>query len=416
MKVLSLCDGLSGGKLAFAELGIELESYCAVEIEKYPRMLAEVNFEFEITRPTNDVTQITEEMVREYGPFDWVIFGAPCQSVSKAGNNTGLEGKSGLLYDCLRVLDWAKKYNPDLKYLIENVDMKKEFLLQFNELIGHEPVLINSALVTAQNRKRQYWCNFPVSQPEDKGLILLDILEDNPFSGDITYLSDSTAKRLDGYGVRFIDGNEDKAKCLTARDYEKNGKQGNYLKWDSLDNNLWVTPKNIKTATLKRITWDSSGKGHRSQQDIAKPVTGKSNCLSASRTEEKAKIFYPTAITYSKSTRYIDENGKKVQKKKDSVESYVEERVKEADKSNTLVTGEGCNGQSTGNFVKDAHNLKYRKLTVRECARLQGIPDTYDFSSVSKTRAYQAIGNGWSIPVISHIIKCGLDWEEESLL
>ena len=179
LRVLSLCDGLSGGLLAFKSLGIDVE-YHAVEIDKFARTLADSNLP-EILRPFNDVNEVTEDWVEKHGPFDWVMFGSPCQSVSVAGKGEGLDGASGLLLVCLKVLRWAQKYNPYCHYLIENVKMKKAFKAQFDDLIGGDSVLINSALVSAQNRERWYWTDFPVSQPQDRGLVLADILEDTDF-------------------------------------------------------------------------------------------------------------------------------------------------------------------------------------------------------------------------------------------
>ena len=174
LKILSLCDGVGGGYMALKSLGVDFQYY-AVEIDKHPRKIIDsmVN---DIIRPVDDVKLLTREMLKALGPFDWVIFGSPCQSVSVASNGDGLDGKSGLLLDCLRVLKICQEYNPNLKFLIENVKMKNAFKEQFNELIGVEPVLINSALVSAQKRERYYWCNFPVSQPKDRGIVIPELV------------------------------------------------------------------------------------------------------------------------------------------------------------------------------------------------------------------------------------------------
>jgi DNA (cytosine-5)-methyltransferase 3A len=176
LKVLSLCDGISCGLLALDRLCVGCE-YHAVEIDKYARRISEANFEFRITRWQNDVTLVTEKDIVTNGPYDLIVFGSPCQSVSIAGNGKGLDGKSGLLMDCMKILEWCRKHNPELKFLIENVKMKKDFLLQFNELIGVEPILINSSLLSAQKRERYYWCNWKVEQPKDRGILFNDILQ-----------------------------------------------------------------------------------------------------------------------------------------------------------------------------------------------------------------------------------------------
>lgn len=359
VKVLSLCDGLSCALLAFKNLGIEVE-YHAVEIDKYARQLSDDNFP-EIVRWSNDVTEITEQHIIDNGPYDWIMFGSPCQSFSVAGKGEGLDGKSGLLIDCFKVLKWCQKQNPNLKYLIENVKMKKEFLDQCNQIIGSEPVLVNSALLSAQRRERYYWTNFPISQPEDKGILLKDILE------------------------------------------------------DTVDKSLYFKPKVPIEVSQIRAVWDSSGKGHRSVQDRASQINGKMPCIPSKRADRLVRI----CIGYSKSTRYIDENGKVHASPGEGKTSKIETRIREDGKANTLTTGDGCMNQSTMTLVTEKdrdENFLFRKLSTRECARLQTIPDWFKLNSVSKTQQYKAIGNGWTISVISHIIKDALDFEQEKYL
>ncbi len=327
IKVLSLCDGISCGYMALKKLGIEFE-YHAVEIDKFPRAISDDNFK-DIIRWENDVNNISRADILKNGPYDLTMFGSPCQSVSVAGNNKGLDGKSGLLLKCLEVLKMCHEANPGISFLIENVKMKKEFLNQFNELIGSTPVLINSSLISAQKRERYYWTNFPITQPENRNIAISQILEDGQLFG------------------------------------------------------------------------------------------------------------------WSKSTRYKMESGKISSLKKESVGSYVEQRLT-ADMANTLTTGDGCGNQSTCNYVVQINQsreaggrqpfmqnriyhpngksisltacfasrlkigtdeLHYRKLTVRECARLQTIPDNIKFDSVSNNQAFRGIGNGWTVDVIAHILK-----------
>jgi len=179
-RILSLCDGLSGGYLAFKELGVPVE-YHAVEIDSHARKLSDHNLP-DIIRWQNDVTKVTKEDIEFYGPFDWVIFGSPCTTVSVAGNGTGLLGASGILFNCTQILDWVREFNPNVKFLVENVKMKKEFLHQFDMVLGSdERILINASLVSPQKRERWYWANFKVAQPGDTGEFLYSILEkDSP--------------------------------------------------------------------------------------------------------------------------------------------------------------------------------------------------------------------------------------------
>ena len=316
LKVLSLCDGMGCGLLAFKTLGIEVE-YHAVEIDMYARKLCDHNQD--VIRWTNDVTLITKEDIKFQGPFDWVIFGSPFQTVSSCGDGSGLLGKSGLLIDCLKVLRWCQEFNPNLKFLIENVKMKKHFLEQFNEHIGVKPILINSSLVSGQNRERYYWCNFDVRLPEDKKILAESVLEDGVIDRDKSY-------------------------CIDA----------NYFKGSN--------PEQYFNKARRQLVFG-----------------------------------------WSKSTRYVDTKGKIHSTKAYDRISKIEERLNLSEKVNTLTTGPGCWNQSTRNAVLEP--LGFRKLTVRECARLQTIPETFDFSCISNNQGYKCIGNGWTVDIISHIIK-----------
>ena len=167
MKVLSLCDGMGGAAIALKELGVDFSnpknSYYAVEIDKHARKLADDNLPF-IIREENDVTKINRAWVKKNGPFDLITFGSPCQSLSNLGSRQGLNGKSRLFLDCFRVLQWALEINPTAKYLIENVKMQEKFKKEFDKYLGSAGVLINSNLVSAQNRERYYWSNFELPE------------------------------------------------------------------------------------------------------------------------------------------------------------------------------------------------------------------------------------------------------------
>ena len=110
--------------------------------------------------------------------------------------------------------------------MLENVKMKKEHLDVISEKLGVKPVFINSNLVSAQNRQRYYWCNWVVSQPEDKGIMLKDIVEANP--KNITRMSNVFVDRQRGRKC-LVDNFDRKASSLGAMEYVKNGRQGDYL-------------------------------------------------------------------------------------------------------------------------------------------------------------------------------------------
>ena len=190
MKVLSLFDGLSCGRLALERAGIEVEEYYASEIDKYASTISKKNWPDII--PIGDVTQVSYKdgvLHTQFSSYqtdiDMVIGGSPCQSFSVAGNQEGFDGKSGLFYEWLRIL---REVNPKY-FLLENVCMKKEWENEITQEVGVAPIMINSALVSAQNRKRLYWTNIEgITQPKDKGILLRDILENFTFDREPYYI------------------------------------------------------------------------------------------------------------------------------------------------------------------------------------------------------------------------------------
>jgi len=190
MKVLSLFDGLSCGRIALERAGIEVEDYYASEIDKYASTISKKNWPDII--PIGDVTQVSYKdgvLHTQFGSYetdiDMVIGGSPCQSFSVAGNQEGFEGKSGLFYEWVRIL---REVNPKY-FLLENVCMKKEWENEITQEVGVAPIMINSALVSAQNRKRLYWTNIEgITQPQDKGILLKDILENFIFDKEPYYI------------------------------------------------------------------------------------------------------------------------------------------------------------------------------------------------------------------------------------
>ena len=171
MKILSLFDGISCGRIALERAGISVEEYYASEIKEDAIKVSKDNYKDIIH--LGDVTKITKDSVG--GGIDLLIGGSPCQSFSNAGNREGFNGKSGLFYEYVRLLKELKpKY-----FLLENVKMKKEWQDIISKELGVEPININSKLVSAQLRNRFYWTNIPnVTQPKDKGILLKDILDD----------------------------------------------------------------------------------------------------------------------------------------------------------------------------------------------------------------------------------------------
>lgn len=174
MNVLSVFDGMSCGMVALLKAGIQVKSYCASEINKHAIKVSNKNFPGIVQ--LGDIREIHfAEDVNDFG-LDLLIGGSPCQSVSGVGDGSGFNGKSGLFYEFVRI---KRESNPK-NFLLENVKMKAEWRDEITKELGVEPILINSALVSGQNRERYYWTNIPgVTQPEDLGITLKSILEEN---------------------------------------------------------------------------------------------------------------------------------------------------------------------------------------------------------------------------------------------
>ena len=207
MNVLSLFDGMSCGQVALKRAGIKVDSYFASEVDKYAIKVTKNNFPK--TYHLGDVRDIGR------GPgylpkINLVLAGSPCQGFSYAGKQLNfIDPKSILFFDFIRII---KCMNPEY-FLLENVMMKKEYRDVISEYMGVEPIVVNSNLVSAQNRKRLYWTNIPFEQPEDRGILLKDILITD---GEPTCYSSSG--RGNGKVERRMSSNE-KAHTLTASGY-----------------------------------------------------------------------------------------------------------------------------------------------------------------------------------------------------
>lgn len=169
INVLSLFDGISCGQVALERAGIKVDNYFASEIDKNAIKVTQNNYPNTIQ--LGDVSDINGEKLPK---IDLLIGGSPCQGFSFAGKQLNFsDPRSKLFFDFVRLL---KECNPKY-FLLENVKMKKEYQDVISQHLGVEPIEINSALVSAQNRKRLYWTNIPnITQPDDKKVMLKDIL------------------------------------------------------------------------------------------------------------------------------------------------------------------------------------------------------------------------------------------------
>ena len=226
MNILSLFNGISGLHLAFDRIGMNVDQCYYAEIDKYANKVTEKQYPDDIN--LGDVTKWREWDI-DWASIDFVGAGFPCQAWSVAGQQLGDRDERGMLFwTTLEIIKHVLYFNPNAKFLMENVKMKKDF----EEYITHhttqalgyvEKTLINSALVSAQNRNRYYWTNFTVTQPEDKGILLKDVLEDlqgdrpceRVKNGDVGHIATATdIKGMDC--IKRVYGQDGKAPTLTT--------------------------------------------------------------------------------------------------------------------------------------------------------------------------------------------------------
>ena len=198
MNVLSLFDGMSCGQIALDQLGIKVKNYFAANLDKYASQVATATFPDTVhlgdvreVWVSNDLNTKEKGILHEgkIHDIDLLIGGSPCQGFSFAGKQLNFDDpRSQLFFEYVRLLKALKpKY-----FLLENVRMKKESMDVITEMLGVEPVAINSNLVSAQNRHRLYWTNIPMDGiPEDRGIVLSDILEDGYTDRDKSHCIDA---------------------------------------------------------------------------------------------------------------------------------------------------------------------------------------------------------------------------------
>ena len=458
MKVLSLFDGMSCGRIALDQLGIPVEKYYASEIDKYAIQVSQANYPDII-----QVGDVCDLDPKDFKDVNLILFGSPCQGFSFAGKQLAFDDpRSKLFFEAVRLLKAIKpKY-----FLAENVRMKKEFLEifteqlsacydakdvapQFVDLVGNvrfEPIFINSSLVSAQSRQRYYWTNIPnIKQPEDRGIVLRDILETEP--DNFTTMSDKFVKR-NGDKNCMIDQNKEKASNLSAMEYVKNGRQGDYLACDQ-SGKPTNKPKMVGRDNtpghdiLKRVYSEDgksptitahAGKGtvpkietKPKQVGIASDINGHDILKRVYSPEGKSPTLNtmgggnrePKIVSGALRARSKNQDGKNVSWKETKPKQMLELRKDEKSNSITSVSKDSVvvskirekskTVRSGGRASYDRHEwdsvdeLHWRKLTPLECERLQTVPDNYT-ASVSNTQRYKMLGNGWTVNVIAHIL------------
>jgi len=336
MIVLSLFDGYAGGLESLKRAGIKVDKYYASEVDKYAIQIAMKNHPEMIH--LGDVTKWREW---DIGKPDVIIAGSPCQGFSFAGKQFNFnDERSKLFFDFVDIL---KHYKPKY-FLLENVKMKKEYQDVISKIIGVDPIEINSALVSAQNRKRLYWTNIiGVTQPEDRGIFLKDIIEGNEMSvmaGRIVGRARVNGKRID---------HKQSVAGITNQELEinKNPQKTNTLSTVSKDNVLVLkkVSKDICKKTKNYIQYDLNN-------------TGNDSC--------DQRLYYKHT-----------EKGRTLSANISSIIKVIE--------------------------AEDGDYYYYRNFTVIECERLQTLPDNYT-EGVSNTQRYKMLGNGFNIETVTHIL------------
>lgn len=231
MKVLSLFDGMSCCRIALQKLGKHVDAYYASEIDKHAIQVTMDNNPDTIQ--LGDVTKWKEWNI-PWEQIDLLTAGSPCQGFSFAGKQLAFnDPRSALFFVFVDIWNHLKERNPKAKYLLENVHMKIEHEAVISRLLDINPLDINSALVSAQNRQRLYWTNIynrPVGlfghlecmipQPKDRGILLRDILEEEV--DEKYYLSVKMIAYFQNRAANFNNGKinirnpDDKATTITS--------------------------------------------------------------------------------------------------------------------------------------------------------------------------------------------------------
>lgn len=414
---------MSGGQIALTELDIPIDKYYASEIDKYAMQFTIQNFP-----DTIQVGDVRELDINKLDKIDLLIGRSPCQSLSMAGKRKGLstkegieifdlemylelkengfefEGQSYLFWEYIRIYNDLLERGDNPKFFLENVEMGKKWESVFNDILGRKGIHINSALVSAQNRRRIYWTDIhdDIPQPEDRGILLRDILEEEV--DEKYFLSDKMIECLKG---RVKTDNDPicvaMPACLTPRRTE----YGKQIRKEYEAGIVKEQRKNIqqlepredgKTNCLTTVQKDNliivSGMirtfGGKHFREIK---SGKSCTLMArARNDGNAQpcviIGTPNIADITIPNKYIKKNIRSID-----------------DKAHTLLATSHKGAMVNGMTLVDNGNFRIRRLTPTECARLQTVPEWYVWDGISDTQRYKMLGNGWNIETIKHIFK-----------
>lgn len=210
MNVLSLFDGISCGQLALNRANKKVHSYYSSEVDEYAIKVTQKHFPY--TVQLGDINNFEQWKLPK---IDIIIGGSPCQDLSSIKQHrTGLNGEKSKLFYLF--IECVKKFKPKYFLLENNSTMQKKFKDEISEILGVQPIEINSSLVSGQSRKRLYWTNIPnVCLPSDKNIMFADVLDDCAFKEIPNFFFNKWGdkKRIDK-GVNVV--TNEKSRCLTT--------------------------------------------------------------------------------------------------------------------------------------------------------------------------------------------------------
>jgi DNA (cytosine-5)-methyltransferase 3A len=448
MNVLSLFDGMACGMLAMESAGIEVDRYVAFEIDKYAVQTSSHNFP--MIEHRGDVFQA--DFTEFYG-FDFLVGGSPCTYWSIAQKNNRETEASGMGWELFSQYVRALKEAQPMYFIYENnKSMANAIRDSITETFGFEPICINSALVSAQNRQRLYWVGkrnpdgtysrVKVDQPEDREILLRDVLDgvtDRQKGRCVLSSIGRTTTReyfTKDQGTMVF---EPVAINTTAAGDKARTLMAGYYKYGTatLITNEGFTGGTTAVAEPVAITVININPSGKGINGAVGRIDAKSRCLTTNKGEGQ-KIIVPVSDPFGIGYRGRMEDGKWVKRYESNGEpkanaittaqtdsmvalpvSVYARPVEWDDEGKPTKAISGADGKTYTVFeVKDGlitikgkqYPIKLedgfyiiRKLTVSECKRLQTVPEWYEFP-VSDTQAYKMLGNGWTVEVISHIL------------
>lgn len=399
MKVLSLFDGMACGMLAMQAVGVKVDRYVAYEIDKYAVQTSSHNFPMIEQRG-----DVFEADFTEFRGFDFLVGGSPCTYWSIAQKNNRETEASGMGWELFSQYVRALHEAQPMYFIYENnKSMAKAIRESITQSFGFEPICINSALVSAQNRQRLYWVGkrnldgtysqVKVEQPEDIGILLKDILDSGCSWVEKSYayttrcqaasVKDSLERHRHTMVAEPLNTTADgKGRTLIAG-YHKQGIE-NCCGFVGFGSSGVAEP--VGTGYRGRSEDGAWKKRYEVRGD------GKANALTTAQTDSMVALSatepyaIPCEFDGGIPTRAVSCADGKIY----SVYRVVNEQVTIKGKQHHIKLADGY-------YI-------FRKLTVNESKRLQTVPEWYEFP-VSDTQAYKLLGNGWTVVVISHLIK-----------